>query len=164
MQSSLPGHISSPNFYTPKRLLFSKRGSVPCLHEETMSLEKRPRGAVLSKKAGTAWRKNRLARKRRQEGVVRLIKTLQQALKNGPGEVQSPQGLFSRRFPSSGSAGWGVQSNEIFLNLFWFPDINYAIASKEDKTEMFLDYSELLNALDSARHSPRSNLNNRRIQ
>ena len=30
-----------------------------------------------------------------------------------------------------------------------FTDINYAIASKEDKTSMFLDYSELLNALDS---------------
>jgi len=30
-----------------------------------------------------------------------------------------------------------------------FTDINYAIASKEDKTGMFLDYSELLNALDS---------------
>ena len=30
-----------------------------------------------------------------------------------------------------------------------FSDINYAIASKEDKTSMFLDYSELLNSLDS---------------
>ena len=30
-----------------------------------------------------------------------------------------------------------------------FSDINYAIASKEDKTAMFLGYSELLNALDS---------------
>ena len=30
-----------------------------------------------------------------------------------------------------------------------FSDINYAIASKDDKTAMFLDYSELLNALDS---------------
>ncbi len=30
-----------------------------------------------------------------------------------------------------------------------FSDINYAIASKEDKESMFLDYSELLNSLDS---------------
>ena len=29
-----------------------------------------------------------------------------------------------------------------------FSDINYAIASKADKQEMFLDYSELLNSLD----------------
>ena len=40
--------------------------------------------------------------------------------------------------------------------------INYAIASKEDKTEMFLDYSELLNALDSGA-SAKITLNNRRI-
>lgn len=31
-----------------------------------------------------------------------------------------------------------------------FSDINYAIASKDDKTAMFLDYSELLNALESS--------------
>lgn len=31
-----------------------------------------------------------------------------------------------------------------------FSDINYAIASKDDKTGMFLDYSELLNALESS--------------
>ena len=30
-----------------------------------------------------------------------------------------------------------------------FTDINYAIASREDKESMFLDYSELLNSLDS---------------
>ena len=30
-----------------------------------------------------------------------------------------------------------------------FCDINYAIASKEDKTSMFMDYSELLNSLDT---------------
>ncbi len=34
-----------------------------------------------------------------------------------------------------------------------FTDINYAIAGKEDKTSMFLDYSELLNALDSGAYS-----------
>ena len=30
-----------------------------------------------------------------------------------------------------------------------FTDINYAVASKEDKEAMFLDYSELLNSFDS---------------
>ena len=29
-----------------------------------------------------------------------------------------------------------------------FTDINYSVASREDKESMFLDYSELLNALD----------------
>ena len=32
---------------------------------------------------------------------------------------------------------------------FKFTDINYAVASKEDKEAMFLDYSELLNSFDS---------------
>ena len=43
-----------------------------------------------------------------------------------------------------------------------FTDINYAIASKEDKTAMFLDYSELLNALDSGA-SAKITIYNRRI-
>src|SRR5574344_990114 len=43
-----------------------------------------------------------------------------------------------------------------------FEDINYAIASKDDKTEMFLDYSELLNALDSGA-TAKITINNRRI-
>ena len=37
-----------------------------------------------------------------------------------------------------------------FSKTIRFSDINYAIASKEDKTSMFLRYSELLNALDPA--------------
>lgn len=49
-----------------------------------------------------------------------------------------------------------------FSKSFRFSDINYSIASKADKTEMFLDYSELLNALDSGA-SAKITLNNRRI-
>lgn len=36
-----------------------------------------------------------------------------------------------------------------FSFTYKFTDINYAVASKEDKETMFLDYSELLNSLDS---------------
>ena len=43
-----------------------------------------------------------------------------------------------------------------------FSDINYAIASKTDKTEMFLDYSELLNALDTGA-TTKITINNKRI-
>ena len=49
-----------------------------------------------------------------------------------------------------------------FSKTFSFTDINYSIASKEDKTAMFLDYSELLNALDSGA-SAKITINNRRI-
>ena len=41
-------------------------------------------------------------------------------------------------------------------------DINYAIASKEDKTSMFLGYSELLNALDTG-STTKITINNKRI-
>lgn len=43
-----------------------------------------------------------------------------------------------------------------------FSDINYAIASKEDKTAMFLDYSELINALDAGA-TTKITINNKRI-
>ena len=42
-----------------------------------------------------------------------------------------------------------VYKRQKYSRTLRFSDINYAIASKEDKTAMFLGYSELLNALDS---------------
>ena len=45
---------------------------------------------------------------------------------------------------------------------FKFLDINYAVASKEDKEAMFLDYSELLNYLDTGA-TTKITINNRRI-
>ena len=43
-----------------------------------------------------------------------------------------------------------------------FSDINYAIASKEDKAAMFLGYSELLNALDTG-STTNITINNKRL-
>ena len=39
--------------------------------------------------------------------------------------------------------------NNKYSQTFKFTDINYAVASKEDKEVMFLEYSELLNSFDS---------------
>jgi len=36
-----------------------------------------------------------------------------------------------------------------YARTFKFTDINYAVASREDKEAMFLEYSELLNSFDS---------------
>ncbi|MFT9055955.1 MAG: TraE family protein [Ethanoligenens sp.] len=44
------------------------------------------------------------------------------------------------------SCFWGENK---YSKTFKFQDINYAVASREDKESMFLDYSELLNSLDS---------------
>ena len=38
--------------------------------------------------------------------------------------------------------------SDLFTMTYRFSDINYAVASYEDKKEMFLGYEQLLNALD----------------
>lgn len=49
-----------------------------------------------------------------------------------------------------------------FAKTFKFEDINYAVASREDKEAMFLEYSELLNSLDSGA-TTKITINNRRL-
>ena len=50
----------------------------------------------------------------------------------------------------------------LWSKTFSFTDINYAVASGEDKEEMFLGYSEILNCLDSGA-TTKITINNRRI-
>ena len=52
--------------------------------------------------------------------------------------------------------------NNKYSKSYKFVDINYAVASREDKEAMFLDYSELLNALDTGA-TTKITINNRRI-
>lgn len=54
-----------------------------------------------------------------------------------------------------------VQKNK-YSKCYKFIDINYAVASHEDKESMFLDYSNLLNSLDNGATS-KITINNRRI-
>ncbi|WHH60013.1 VirB4-like conjugal transfer ATPase, CD1110 family [Petroclostridium sp. X23] len=49
-----------------------------------------------------------------------------------------------------------------FSKSYRFEDINYAVASKEDKEAMFLSYSELLNSFDSGA-TTKITINNRRL-
>ena len=49
-----------------------------------------------------------------------------------------------------------------FAKSFKFEDINYAVASREDKESMFLKYSEILNSLDSGAMT-KITINNRRM-
>lgn len=91
-----------------------------------------------------------------------MIKTLNQAIKLDREKFKVPksvqQAIPIRRIWPDGI----FQIGNKFSKTFRFSDINYSIASKSDKTEMFLDYSELLNALDSGT-SAKITLNNRRI-
>lgn len=54
-----------------------------------------------------------------------------------------------------------VQKNK-YSKCYKFIDINYAVASHEDKESMFLDYSDLLNSLDNGATS-KITINDRRI-
>ena len=51
---------------------------------------------------------------------------------------------------------------DMFSKTYKFSDINYAVASREDKEAMFLEYSELLNSLDSGA-TTKITINNRRL-
>lgn len=91
-----------------------------------------------------------------------MIKTLDKTLKQEkepfviPKKVQDT--IPIRRIWPDGIFLYGDK----FSKCWRFEDINYAIAAKDDKTEMFLDYSELLNALDSGA-TAKITINNRRI-
>lgn len=91
-----------------------------------------------------------------------IIKTLSKATKAERDKFRIPRSVQDaipiRRIWSDGIFQVGTQ----FSKTFSFTDINYQIAGKEDKTSMFLDYSELLNALDSGA-SAKITINNRRL-
>ena len=91
-----------------------------------------------------------------------IIKTLLKATKLEKEKFKIPKSVqdaipIQRIWPD------GIfQVGSRFSKTFSFTDINYQIAGKEDKTAMFLDYSELLNALDSGA-SAKITINNRKI-
>lgn len=91
-----------------------------------------------------------------------MIKTLDKTLKQDKEPFVIPKSVQNtipvRRIWPDGLFLCGNK----FSKCWRFEDVNYAIASKDDKTEMFLDYSELLNALDSGA-TAKITINNRRI-
>lgn len=91
-----------------------------------------------------------------------IIKTLTKATKSQKEKFEIPKSVQDaipiRRIWPDGI----FQIGNRFSKSFSFTDINYSIASKDDKTAMFLDYSELLNALDSGACA-KITINNRRI-
>jgi type IV secretory pathway VirB4 component len=91
-----------------------------------------------------------------------LIKTLQNTLKQDKDGFILPKSVQDaipiRRLWPDGIFQFGSK----FSKTIRFTDINYAIASKEDKTSMFLGYSELLNALDTG-STTKITINNKRL-
>ena len=91
-----------------------------------------------------------------------MIKTLQNTLKQDKEGFDLPKSVQDaipiRRLWPDGIFQFGSK----FSKTIRFTDINYAIASKEDKTSMFLGYSELLNALDTG-STTKITINNKRL-
>ena len=91
-----------------------------------------------------------------------MIKTLQNTLKQDKEQFTVPRSVQDtvpiRRIWPDGIFQFGSK----FSKCIRFSDINYAIASKEDKTAMFLNYSELLNALDTG-PTTKITINNKRL-
>ena len=91
-----------------------------------------------------------------------MIRTLQNILRQDRESFAIPRSVQDaipiRRIWPDGVFQFGSK----FSKTIRFTDINYAIASKEDKTSMFLGYSELLNALDAG-STTKITINNKRI-
>ena len=91
-----------------------------------------------------------------------MIKALQAAQKQEKLKMKLPksvqQAIPIQRLWQDGTFQFGSK----FSQTVRFSDINYAIASKTDKTQMFLGYSELLNALDTGA-ATKITIHNRRM-
>lgn len=79
-----------------------------------------------------------------------MIKTLSNLLKMDKEKFVVPKGVQDV-IPIKAIYDDGVfkVGKDKFSKSFKFSDINYAVASREDKEAMFLEYSELLNSFDS---------------
>lgn len=92
-----------------------------------------------------------------------MIKTLSNMLKQDKEKFEVPkkvQDMIPVRtiYPD----GIFLVGKNKYSKMYRFDDINYAVASREDKESMFLEYSELLNALDSGA-TTKITINNRRL-
>ena len=92
-----------------------------------------------------------------------MIKTLNNILKQDKEFLKIPQTMLDCiPIEKIYDDGIFLLPNNKYSKSFKFLDINYAIASKEDKEKMFLDYSDLLNSLDTGA-TTKITINNRRI-
>jgi len=91
-----------------------------------------------------------------------MIKTLQKIMKQDKERFVVPRGV-QQAIPIRTIWPDGIfRVGNKFSKSFRFEDINYAVASKEDKEAMFLSYSELLNSFDSGA-TTKITINNRRL-
>ncbi|MBS4026637.1 MAG: ATP-binding protein [Clostridia bacterium] len=91
-----------------------------------------------------------------------MIKTLQKIIKQDKERFVVPKGV-QQVIPIRVIWPDGIfRVGNKFSKSYRFTDINYAVASKDDKEAMFLSYSQLLNSFDSGA-TTKITINNRRL-
>ena len=92
-----------------------------------------------------------------------MIKTLTNLFKQDKEKFVVPKGVQDV-IPVVAISDDGIfkVGKDKYSKTYRFTDINYAVASREDKEAMFLEYSELLNSLDSGA-TTKITINNRRL-
>ena len=92
-----------------------------------------------------------------------MIKTLTNLFKQDKEKFVVPKGVQDV-IPVAAIFDDGIfkVGKDKYSKTYRFTDINYAVASREDKEAMFLEYSELLNSLDSGA-TTKITINNRRL-
>ena len=92
-----------------------------------------------------------------------MIKTLTNLFKQDKEKFVVPKGVQDM-IPVAAIFDDGIfkVGKDKYSKTYRFTDINYAVASREDKEAMFLEYSELLNSLDSGA-TTKITINNRRL-
>lgn len=92
-----------------------------------------------------------------------MIKTLRNLLKQDRDKFKVPRSV-QQMIPIQTIWPDGIfqVGKTKYAKTYQFSDINYAVASREDKEVMFLEYSELLNSFDSGA-TTKITVNNRRI-
>ena len=92
-----------------------------------------------------------------------MIKTLTNLFKQDKEKFVVPKGVQDV-IPVTAIFDDGIfkVGKDKYSKTYRFTDINYAVASREDKEAMFLEYSELLNSLDSGA-TTKITINNRRL-
>ena len=92
-----------------------------------------------------------------------MIKTLTNLFKQDKEKFVVPKGVQDV-IPVAAIFDDGIfkVGKDKYSKTYRFMDINYAVASREDKEAMFLEYSELLNSLDSGA-TTKITINNRRL-
>lgn len=92
-----------------------------------------------------------------------MIKTLNNIFKQDKERFVVPKSV-QQAIPIQTVWGNGIfkVGRNKFSRSYRFTDVNYAVAGREDKESMFLEYSELLNAFDSGA-TTKITIHNRRL-